>query len=93
MVTVYEFTVYKFNVYLYKIYNSDTMNDDWLDLNFQQNFNHRNNFVNFFDTSRMGIGKNSIVNKLNCLNGKIDYDWLNQSLNSFKLKCKLKFLS
>ena len=48
---------YKLAIQLYKIYNSDTMNVDWLDLNFQQNFDHRNNLVNFFDNSRMRIGK------------------------------------
>ena len=84
---------YKLAIQLYKIYNSDTMTDNWLDLNFQQNFNGRNNFVKNFDTSRIRIGKNSIANRLNCLNGNIDYDWLNQSLSSFKIKCKLKFLS
>ena len=84
---------YKLAIQLYKLYNSETMNDDWLDLNFQQTFNHRNNYAKFFDNSRIRIGKNSIVNRLSCLNGKIDYDWLNQSLNSYKLKCKLKFLS
>ena len=87
----YHMMKYKLAIWLYKIYNSTTINDDWLDLNFQQNFNNRNNFVQIFVNSRLWFGKNSILNRLNCLNGTIDYDWINQSLNSFKLKCKLKF--
>ena len=67
---------------LYKIDNSNIMNDDWLNLNFQQNFSERKNFVKIFKTEDW---ENSIMNRLNCLNGTIDYDWLNQSLNSFKL--------
>ena len=42
---------YKLAIQLYKIYNSDTMTDNWPDLNFQQNFNDRDNCVKFFDTS------------------------------------------
>ena len=33
-------------------------------------------------------GKNLIVNRFKSLNNKIDYDWFNESLNSFKIKCK-----
>ena len=52
----YQMMKYKLAIQLNKMYNSNTINDDWLDLNFQQNFNHRNNFVNFFENSRLRIG-------------------------------------
>ena len=68
-------------------------NEDWIDLNFQQNFNERNNHVQIYEVSRLRIGRNTIVNRLKCLNNSIDYDWLNQSLNTFKVKYKMKFLS
>ena len=28
-----------------------------------------------------------------CLNNLIDYDWLNQSFDTFKIKCKERFLN
>ena len=38
------------------------------------------------------IDKNNIVNRLKCINNCIDYDWLNQSFDYFKVKCKWTFL-
>ena len=60
------------------MYNGKIQNDDWMDLNFQQNFNDRNNYVQINDFSRIRIGRNSIMNRLNCLNNTIDYDCTNQ---------------
>ena len=45
------------------------------------------------DNSRLRIGKNCIMNKLSCMINKIDFDWLNQSFYSFKIKFKLTFLA
>ena len=86
---------YRLSIQLYKLYNTMTPdgNEDWIDLNFQQNFNERNNHVQIYEVSRLRIGRNTIVNRLKCLNNSIDYDWLNQSLNTFKVKSKMKFLS
>ena len=69
------------------------MNKDWIDLHFQQNFNERNDKVQIIDSSRLRIGKNKMVNKLAVLNNKIKYEWLNLSMNAFKLKCKSAFLN
>ena len=38
------------------------------------------------------VGKNNLNNRLNTLNGKVEYDWLNLSIDSFKIKCKNEFL-
>ena len=67
-------------------------NDGWLDLNFQQNFNERNNHVQINDLANLIIGKNNIVNRLISINNRIDYGWLNQLFDSFKVKCKLTVL-
>ena len=48
-------------IQLYKLYNSGTESQDWMDLNFQQNFNDRNPHVQINDASNLRIGKNSIV--------------------------------
>ena len=37
--------------------------------------------------------RDKLTNRLTCLNNKIELDWLNLSLNSFKIHCKQKFLS
>ena len=86
---------YRLAIQLYKLYNATTQNenDNWIDLNFQQNFNDRNHHLQINDVSRLLIGRNTIVNRFKCLNNSVDYDWLNQSLDTFKVKCKLKLLT
>ena len=83
---------YKLSIQLYKVYNGDNMNDDWQDMNVQQNVNARNNLFQISDYSRLKVGKNVLANRLRILNNQIDLDWLNLSLNSFKIKMKNVFL-
>ena len=68
--------------------NSAIPNLDWLDLNFQQTFNTRHSQFNFFSTNNYRVGCNNICNRLKVLNGKINLDSVNQSLESFKVMCK-----
>ena len=84
---------YKHSLQLYKNFNDNSQNETWLRLNFQQNYNQRNEFVIITDTSMNRIGKNLMINRLNLINGKIKYDWLNLSFESYKLKCKETFLT
>ena len=81
----------KISIQLFKLYNSEQMSDDWVDLNYQQNFNNRQKCVQITDESRTKIGKNVLLNRLGILNNKIDFDWLNLSLTAFKLKAKSLF--
>ena len=79
---------YRLSIQLYKSYNGYIMNDDWMDFNFQQNFNARNNYVQMIDYSNLRVGKNILMNRMGCLNNEIDYKWMTLSMTSFKLKCK-----
>ena len=80
-------------IQLHKIYNGSTMDDDWMDMNVQQNFNTRNGKFHITDVSRLKIGINIMCNRLKVLNDKINLDWLNSSLTSYKIKMKEIFLS
>ena len=88
-----DFSKYRLAIQLHKIYNGSTMNDDWIDMNMQQNFNARNIKFHITNMSRLKIGINMLCNRLKVLNGKINLDWLNLSLTSYKLKMKEIFLS
>ena len=79
---------YKHAIQLFKLYNSTNMSDDWVELNFQQNHNGRNEKLLIFTTSNYKVGQNLLVNRFKALNNKINLNWLNESLNSFKIKCK-----
>ena len=83
---------YKHALQLYKLFNSETMTEDWVSLNFQQQFNGRRNRFQFFTSSNYKVGNNLMVNRFRQLNNKIDYNWLNESFNSYKIKCKKLFL-
>ena len=84
---------YRQSIQLFKIFNNDDQNDDWVDLNFQQNFNARNDSIQLYDVSRLKVGKNLMINRLSTLNGQIKFDWLNLGLNSFKIKMKGLFMT
>ena len=84
---------YRLAIQLFKTYNGAIVNDDWMDLNNQQNFNERFNCVQIFDSSKLKVGKNLIINRMTCINRSIKYDWLNLSLIGYKLKVKELFLT
>ena len=83
---------YKHALQLYKLHNSTTMSDDWVSLNFQQNYNGRNDNIQIFNNSNYKVGENLLVNRFKPLSNKIPFTWLNESFNSFKIKCKNQFL-
>ena len=83
---------YKHALQLFKLYNSTVMSEDWMSLNFQQNFNGRNNKIQIFNVSNYKVGENLLTNRLKSLNNKIEFNWLNESFNSYKVKCKKLFL-
>ena len=66
---------------------------NWINLFFNQNFNERENTVKFFNTSTYKVGNNIIANRFVVLNGKIPYNWLNETFENYKIKCKVLFLS
>ena len=84
---------YKLAIQLYNNFNDKRGGETWMSLNFQQNFGPRNECILISDKSRHKIGRNILVNRLNILNGKVNYDWMNLSKDAFKLKCKNKFLN
>ena len=77
---------YKHAIQLHKLHNSTMMTEDWISLNFQQNFNGRNDKLHVFNVANYKVGQNLIVNRFKTLNNKIPYSWLNESLDSFSVK-------
>ena len=78
-------STYKHAIELFKLYNTNSMSDDWISLNIQQNFNERNGKFQIYNISNYKVGRNLLFKSLN---NKIDYSWFNESLNTFKVKCK-----
>ena len=64
------------------------MSSDWIDLNNQHNFNGRNTKFLVSNNAKFKIGVNKLVNRLTILDNKIEMEWMNMGLDSFKVKCK-----
>ena len=84
---------YKHALQLHKIYNDTGMGEDWIQLNFNQNFSGRLTKFITTDTSRYKIGKNRMSNRLRVINNEIELSDLNKSYNAFKMLMKKLYLS
>ena len=87
------FAKYRLAIQLYKIYNDLSSSEDWRDMNFQQNFNARQDTFHITNTSNTKVGRNIICNRLTALNDQIKLNWLNLSMTAFKLQAKRIFLT
>ena len=84
---------YKLAIQLYKLYNSNVDTYDWVLLNSNQIFTSRQMTFMAFKSNTTKVGLNLLVTRLSILSGKIPLCWLNESMTSFKLKCKRSFLN
>ena len=66
--------LYKHALQLHKIYNGSEMGEDWIQLNFNQNFNQRLTKFTTNDTSRYKVGKNMMSNRLKVISNEIELD-------------------
>ena len=87
-----KFMLYKHAIELHKLFNLQQPPLDWVALNFDQSTSRRQRFFNITPSGNYKIGNNILSNRLSVLNNKIELDWLNQSLQSFKITCKKIFL-
>ena len=83
---------YKHAIQMYKLFNQCQPDSEFMHMNFQFNQNPRIKHANFFMRQNYHIGQNILLNRLSHLNDKIERSWLDQSLNTFKIKCKQLFL-
>ena len=79
----------KHAILFYKLISTEIPQLDWLDLNFQQYFNQRDQTYKIFKANTYKEGCNNIIsNRLNILNMKIAITSVGQSIDSFKVLCK-----
>ena len=91
--TPQQITTYKHALLLHKTYNDDDMGLNWTNLFFNQQFSSRELNVHFTNNAKYKIGKNIITNRFEILNGKVPLVWLNETFESFKIKCKVLLLT
>ena len=71
---------------MHKLYDSHSPSEEWLHLNFDQNFTTRQ--IHFMTNVNYNCvaGKNALSNRLNHLNGKILLEHLHYGINQFKIE-------
>ena len=84
---------YRHAVLMYKLFNDIMCENEFIHLNFQLYDNDRNQKVTFIKNQKYDVGKNILLNRFCDLNNLIDKNWLNLSLETFKVKCKTMFLN
>ena len=84
---------YKLALQLYKTFNTQQPPLEWAALNENINTNRRQVYFETIHQSRTKIGHNFLSNRFKTLNRQIPLEWLNNSIDTFKIKCKTKFLA
>jgi hypothetical protein len=85
--------IFKHAILLHKLYNQRQPITEWTHLSFQHQFTIRRGLFHVAKTNNYRIDENILVNRLSILNYLIPLDWLNLSLESFKVKAKEKFIT
>ena len=83
---------YKLALSLYKLYNGEQNSLEFIALNFTQILTSRQITFMALNNNKLKVGLNALSNRFKILNNKIPLTWLNLSLDTYKIKCKLLFL-
>ena len=83
---------YRHAIMLHKLMRSELCDNEMMWLNFQIVDNARSKTWSFTMRQNFDVGKNILINRMHILNGKVDKNWLNLSIDTYKIKCKEKFL-
>ena len=83
---------YKMALQLYKTVNLRVPKPDWVSIMHNSVITSRQtNFITN-KTNNYRVGMNALSNRLWHINDKINLDWLNLGIESYKIKCKNLFL-
>ena len=85
--TPHKYMLYKHAIELHKLFNLQQPPLDWISLNFDQTTSRRQTHFTTSSTNNFKTGNNILSNRLSVLNNIINLEWLNLSINSFKIKC------
>ena len=83
---------YKLALSLFKLYNKDFNSIEFVNLNFNQILTGRQTKFITLKSNFYKVGMNSLANRLQVINNKIPLNWLNMSVDTYKIKCKEIFL-
>jgi hypothetical protein len=80
--------IYKHALMLFKLFNGPYYSIEFASLSVNLVLTPRQSQFQIIKTHRLKIGANTLSNRFYVINGKNPLNWLNLSLESFKIKCK-----
>ena len=84
--------LYKLAIQLFKLNNSKDHPLEWISLNPNQILtSHQSKFL-ILKSNKRKVGLNVVTNRFSTLNSRIPLEWMNKSLESFKIECKRLWL-
>ena len=79
--------IYRHAIILYKLMRNELCDNELMWLNFQIVDNARSLTWSFITRQTYDVGKNILLNRMHILNNEIEKNWINMSLNTYKVKC------
>ena len=83
---------YRHAILLNKLMRNELCDNELMWLNFQIVDNARSQRWSFITRQNYDVGKNILLNRMHILNNLIEKNWISLELNTYKIKCKEKFL-
>ena len=84
---------FKLAICLHKLYNIEFNPTEFYLLNDNQVVTSRQRNFIILKSNKTRVGLNSLANRLHSINGDIPLEWLNLSIETFKIRCKKLYLS
>ena len=86
------FMNYKLALCLYKLYNVEFNSIEFVSLNNNQILTSRQVKFITIKINTFKVGINSLANRLHSINNSIPLNWLNLSMDTYKIPCKANFI-
>ena len=87
------YSLYKHALCTFKLMNCcPPFSTEWVAFNFNQILTSRQTMFKSNKANKKRIGLNALANRVSVVNGKIPLSWFNLTIDTYKIKCKMKFL-
>ena len=88
-----QFQRYITAVSIYDLVKTETPEDDWINLQFNIQTDRRNERLTFQTSNAFRCGLNRLSNRFKSVTKEINKEWINQTRDIYKTKCKKRFIT
>ena len=88
-----QFQKYTTAVSFYDLVKTETPENDWINIQFNIQNDRRNPRLTFQTNNRYKCGLNCLSNRFKSITNEIDKEWIEQTRDSYKTKCKKRLIT